>query len=93
MAKTNQEFISGLTEKLEAKMKTIRKPDNDRDVTMTAVCEAETILTILKEFLELEKEREKEDKTKWNQYRDSEDSDESDGYDTAPKIGKKDSTY
>lgn len=84
MAKTNQEFLAGLAEKLGTKMKTIQQSSNDLDKTMTAVCEAETILVILKDFLELEKTRKSESQ--------SDDSSEDYEDDDEPKVTRK-ATY
>lgn len=91
MAKTNKEFVASLAEMLETKMKAVLDPKKDREEVLTAVCEAKTVLCILEDFLELEKELEKE-KTGWNQHRGPEDSDEADDYESTGS-SKKSSDY
>lgn len=93
MAKTNQEFVAGLAEKLASKMRVIQQADSDREEIMTAVCEAETVLCILKDFLELEKEKEKQ--SSYSKYRGSESSDDEDDYEDedTKRSTKKDTTY
>lgn len=76
MAKTSEEFVSRLMDKLDTKMNSIREDCKSKDNTRVyaSVCECETILGILKEFVELDHEQD----IQKTAFRDVDDSDSED---------------